>query len=104
MLSAGPPSAKTRVQIAPARLHAGTESRRDRDAVATDSKSGAQVCRIHRVPARNRKRMAYDADEVDFFFIVVGDGSCYLIPIEEVGGALNVTGGFQRSSQRYWSS
>ena len=59
--------------------------------VGTDPKSGVPVCRINRVPSRDRREIAYDTDEVDFFFVVVGDGTCYLIPIQEVAGALNIS-------------
>jgi len=37
-----------------------------------------------------RKRVAYNANEIDFFFILTGDGSRYLIPIAAVEGKKNL--------------
>jgi hypothetical protein len=31
-------------------------------------------------------KITYDPDEIDFFFAVDGDFTCYLIPVAKVGG------------------
>jgi hypothetical protein len=60
-------------------------------AIGKDSKSGAPVCRVCRIPRRDGRRIAYDPDDVDFFFIIDGEGNKYIIPLAELGGAVSVS-------------
>jgi hypothetical protein len=64
-------------------------------------RSGAWVTCTHRTQydstvvargtAGKRRKVRYTKDEVDWFFIVVGDGSKYLIPLEVVGDTLRLS-------------
>jgi hypothetical protein len=46
--------------------------------------------KVERNAEGQRTRQAYGVDEIDFFFIVVADGSHYLIPVAETAGAANI--------------
>lgn len=57
-----------------------------------DAKNGNKlVCRITRRPRRNVPQTPYEAEDVDLFFIVAIDGSCYLVPFAEVAGLTVIT-------------
>lgn len=55
-------------------------------------RSNSYICHIARRPTRDGQ-MAYDPDDVDFFFIIDGDFRFYLVPIREVAGAVEVSVG-----------
>jgi hypothetical protein len=59
-------------------------------ATARDT-SGAFICRLRRVPARDGEVITYDPADVDFFFVVDAEDDCYIIPIQEVAGAFQVS-------------
>jgi len=59
-------------------------------ATGKDPKTGAWRCRLAQNP-KYRKTVIYDPGDVDFFFIVDGDMTYYLTPIEEVAGASEVS-------------
>jgi hypothetical protein len=71
--------------------------------------SGAWVARVYRTrydsattargTAGKRRSVRYTKDEVDLFFIVVGDGSRYLIPLEVVGDTMRLNLG--KKYERY---
>lgn len=66
---------------------------------AKERGSGHWICRIGRRPYRSGNQFApmvpYSANDIDYFFIVCGDGSVYLIPIDVVDGLLSVTLGLK---------
>jgi hypothetical protein len=47
-------------------------------------------CRLAQNP-KYRKTIVYDPDDVDFFFIIDGDLTYYLVPAEEVAGLGSVS-------------
>jgi hypothetical protein len=57
------------------------------------TRSGQLLCRLSRQPGHgsDRRAVAYDPSDLDFFFIVGVDGACYLVPIKEVAGQTTVT-------------
>jgi PD-(D/E)XK endonuclease len=59
-------------------------------ATARDRKSGVWSCRLAQNP-KYRKTVVYDPDDVDFFFIIDGDMTYYLVPGEEVAGLGSVS-------------
>jgi hypothetical protein len=59
-------------------------------ATARDRKSGIWSCRLAQNP-KYRKTVVYDPDDVDFFFIIDGDMTYYLVPGEEVAGLGSVS-------------
>lgn len=54
-----------------------------------DPKSGAWACGITQNP-KYRKTPYYDPAEVDFFFLIDGDCTYYVVPLEEVAGQRQV--------------
>jgi PD-(D/E)XK nuclease superfamily protein len=56
-----------------------------------DGRSGQFCVAVSRRPRRDNMQIAYDPADVDFFFIVDGDGVQYLVPLVELGGAKYVT-------------
>ena len=56
-----------------------------------DAKSGSYVCNLTRTPKRDGQRLAYTSEDIDFFFIVDGQGRYYLVPLHEVAGATRVS-------------
>lgn len=59
-------------------------------ATARDHTSGVWSCRLAQNP-KYRKTVVYDPDDVDFFFIIDGDITYYLVPAEEVAGLGSVS-------------
>jgi PD-(D/E)XK endonuclease len=57
------------------------------------SHSQELLCRLSRQPGHgsDRRAIAYDPADLDFFFIVSVDGACYLVPIKEVAGQTSIT-------------
>lgn len=53
--------------------------------------SGAFVCSLRRIPARDREVITYDSADVDFFFVIDAENNNYVIPIQEVAGAFQVS-------------
>ena len=53
-------------------------------ATGRDAATGAWACGL--LQNGNHKNSPYDPDDIDFFFIVDGDGGYYLVPIEDVVG------------------
>lgn len=57
---------------------------------ATYRDHGADVWACGLAQNGNGKGTPYDPDDIDFFFIVDGDGGYYLVPIQEVAGQRSV--------------
>lgn len=53
--------------------------------------NGVVYCKVHRVPSRDGYRIAYEPDDVDFFFIIDIDDNFYIVPIGDVAGTLQVS-------------
>lgn len=59
-------------------------------ATGKDPATGAWRCHLAQNP-RYRKTVIYDPGDVDFFFIIDGDMTYYLTPMEEVAGVGQIT-------------